>query len=101
MGGKTGTAQVVRIGERRLKKHEMAYLHRDHAWFAAYGIKDGKTYAAVVMVEHGGGGGAVAGPIMAKVFQARVGPVPEEAKHLPPLPSPFMPSQPGLTSNQP
>ncbi len=75
MGGKTGTAQVVRIGERRLKKHEMAYLHRDHAWIASWGMKDGKTYVVIVMVEHGGGGGATAGPITAKVYEALFGPV--------------------------
>ncbi len=76
MGGKTGTAQVVRIGERRLKKHEMVYKHRDHAWLTAWGRKDGKTYAVVVMVEHGGGGSAAAGPVTAKVFDALFGPVP-------------------------
>ncbi|MDL2316410.1 penicillin-binding protein 2 [Desulfovibrio sp. OttesenSCG-928-A18] len=76
MGGKTGTAQVVRIGERRLKKHEMSYQHRDHAWLASWGMKDGKTYVVVVMVEHGGGGSAVGGPIVAKVYEALFGPVP-------------------------
>lgn len=76
MGGKTGTAQVVRIGERRLKSHEMAYQHRDHAWLTAWGMKDGKTYVVVVMVEHGGGGSSVAGPVVAKVFDAIFGPVP-------------------------
>ncbi|MDL2279661.1 penicillin-binding protein 2 [Desulfovibrio sp. OttesenSCG-928-G11] len=75
MGGKTGTAQVVRLGERRLKKHEMSYLHRDHAWLTAFGRKDGKSYVVVVMVEHGGGGSSTAGPIVAKVFEALFGPV--------------------------
>ena len=75
MGGKTGTAQVVKIGERRLKSHEMAYMHRDHAWFASWGMKDGKTYVVVVMVEHGGGGSSTAGPVAAKMFEALFGPV--------------------------
>ena len=75
MGGKTGTAQVVRLGERRLKKHEMSYFHRDHAWLTSWGMKDGKTYVVVVMVEHGGGGSSTAGPIVAKVFEALFGPV--------------------------
>ncbi len=87
MGGKTGTAQVVRIGEVRLKKHEMAYLHRDHAWIASWGMKDGKTYVVITMVEHGGGGGAVAGPITAKVYDALFGPVPS---------SPVSPPEPGF-----
>ena len=75
MGGKTGTAQVVRIGDRRLKKHEMAYQHRDHAWLVSFGIKDGKTYVVVVMVEHGGGGSSTAGPVVAKVFESLFGPI--------------------------
>ena len=73
MGGKTGTAQVVRIGDRRLKKEEMAYYHRDHAWLASYGKKDGKTYVVVVMVEHGGGGSSTAGPVAATVYRALFG----------------------------
>lgn len=77
MGGKTGTAQVVRIGDRRLKKEEMAYLHRDHAWLVTWGMKDGKTYVVTVMVEHGGGGGSTAGPIVNMVFEALFGPLPE------------------------
>lgn len=80
MGGKTGTAQVVRLGERRLRSHEMAYLHRDHAWLTAWGMKDGKTYSVVVMVEHGGGGGSTAGPVVAKVFEALFGPVEKGVK---------------------
>jgi penicillin-binding protein 2 len=87
MGGKTGTAQVVRIGERRLKKHEMSYRHRDHAWLTSWGMKDGKTYVVVVMVEHGGGGSSTAGPIVAKVFEALFGPVVQGGP--PPGPSPF------------
>ena len=73
MGGKTGTAQVVRLGEKRLKKEQMAYLHRDHAWLVTWGMKDGKTYVVVVMVEHGGGGGATAGPIASRVYNALFG----------------------------
>lgn len=74
MGGKTGTAQVVKLGERRKKKHEMAYHHRDHAWITTFGKKNDQTYVVVVMVEHGGGGGANAGPVAAKMFEALFGP---------------------------
>ena len=76
MGGKTGTAQVGRLGERRLRTHELEYHLRNHAWLAAWGAKDGQTYVVVVMAEHGGGGGATAGPIVARVFEALFGPVP-------------------------
>lgn len=68
MGGKTGTAQVVRIGDRRLKAHEMDYKHRDHAWFTGWGMKNNRRYVVVVMVEHGGGGASAAGPICNEVF---------------------------------
>ncbi len=82
MGGKTGTAQVVRIGERRLKSNEMDFLHRDHAWLTSWGMKDGKTYVVVVMAEHGGGGSAVAGPITVKVYNHLFGPVPKAGQAL-------------------
>ena len=75
MGGKTGTAQVVKIGERRLRKEEMDYYHRDHAWLVSWGKKADKTYVVVVMVEHGGGGGSTAGPIVAKIFESLFGPI--------------------------
>ena len=74
MGGKTGTAQNVRIGDRRLKKNEMAYETRDHAWLTSWGKKDGKTYVVVVMVEHGGGGSSTAGPVTVKIYESLFGP---------------------------
>lgn len=72
MGGKTGTAQVVKLkmaNDRRLKTSEMEYAQRDHAWVATWGQKDGKSYVVVVMVEHGGGGSKVAGPVAKKVYE--------------------------------
>lgn len=77
MGGKTGTAQVVKLkmaNDRRLKTSEMEYSQRDHAWIATWGQKDGKTYVVVVMVEHGGGGSKVAGPVARKVYEHLFGP---------------------------
>jgi penicillin-binding protein 2 len=72
MGGKTGTAQVVKLrlkeGDKRETTEEMAYEERDHAWVASFGEKDGQRYVAVCMVEHGGHGGSVAGPILASVY---------------------------------
>ncbi|CAK7055865.1 MAG: Peptidoglycan D,D-transpeptidase MrdA [Desulfovibrio sp.] len=76
MGGKTGTAQVVKIGDVRLKTHEMAYEHRDHAWIATWGKKDGKTYVVIVMLEHGGGGSSAAGPLAVKMYEKLFGPAP-------------------------
>jgi len=76
MGGKTGTAQVIKlqmINGRRLKAAEMEYLYRDHAWIASWGVKDGKRFVVIVMVEHGGGGAAIASPIAKKIFGALFG----------------------------
>ena len=74
MGGKTGTAQVVKLGERRIRASDMRYEHRDHAWMTTWGEKEGKSYVVVVMVEHGGGGSSAAGPVAAKVYEALWGP---------------------------
>lgn len=78
MGGKTGTAQVVKLkmaaGDRRLRASEMEYAQRDHAWIATWGVKNGKAYVVVVMVEHGGGGSSVAGPVAKKVYNHLFGP---------------------------
>lgn len=69
MGGKTGTAQVVKIGVTRLKSHEMEYQYRDHAWMATWGMKNGKTYVVIVMLEHGGGGSSAAGPLAVAMYK--------------------------------
>jgi penicillin-binding protein 2 len=70
IGGKTGTAQVVRIkGEKRRELEEMPYRERDHGWLASFGKKDGRTYVAVCMVEHGGHGSSAAGPVLKEVYR--------------------------------
>lgn len=78
MGGKTGTAQVVKLkmaaGDRRLRSAEMEYAQRDHAWIATWGSKNGQRYVVIVMVEHGGGGSSVAGPVARKVYEHLFGP---------------------------
>lgn len=78
IGGKTGTAQVVRLqnADVRQKTHEMAYKHRDHAWLTAWGTKEGKSYVVVCMVEHGGHGGETAGSVVKSVFDYLFGPAP-------------------------
>lgn len=76
VGGKTGTAQAVKIGDIRLKAHQMKREHRDHAWIASWGIKNDKTYVVVVMLEHGGAGSSAAGPVAREVYDALFGPAP-------------------------
>ena len=68
MAGKTGTSQVRRItkAERdtKVKKNEdLPWKERDHALFVGYVPTKSPRYAVSVVIEHGGGGAAVAGPI--------------------------------------
>jgi penicillin-binding protein 2 len=77
VAGKTGTAQVVSLSEASGKGgHERT---RDHAWFIAYAPAEDPTIAVACLVEHaGGGGGAIAAPIVGQVldhyFHRVVGP---------------------------
>ncbi|EWY41461.1 penicillin-binding protein 2 [Skermanella stibiiresistens SB22] len=68
MGGKTGTSQVRRItmAERStgvLKNDQLPWRQRDHALFIGFAPLRAPRYACAVIVEHGGGGSAVAAPI--------------------------------------
>jgi penicillin-binding protein 2 len=69
MAAKTGTAQVRHIslsehlsGVR--KNQDLPWQQRDHALFVAFAPVAAPQYAVAVVVEHGGGGSAVAGPIV-------------------------------------
>lgn len=83
--GKTGTAQVVRIGSVRLKAEEMEFFTRDHAWFAAYGPLEEPEIAVVVLNEHGGSGSRNAAPYAMKVLE-RYLEILEEDRTGPPTP---------------
>lgn len=68
MSGKTGTTQVKRItmAERDAglpDKDDIPWNERTHALFVAYAPEENPRYALSVVVEHGGGGAAVAAPI--------------------------------------
>lgn len=70
MGGKTGTAQVARGFESRLPdQSDIPYRFRDHAWFFGFSPVEKPEIVVVALVEHGGGGGAMAGPIVRDVIQ--------------------------------
>ena len=56
IAGKTGTAET---GGRK----------GDHAWFAGYVPAEQPQVAFVVVVEHGGSGGKVAGPLARRLVQ--------------------------------
>jgi len=69
IGAKTGTAQVVKMGEKRVDSDELPYEQRDHAWIATWGTDGEKTYVVVVLVEHGGHGASGAGPLARAVYR--------------------------------
>ena len=62
VAGKTGTAQVARLGALRLKKDQISYWLRDHAWFAAFAPAEDPEIAVVVLNEHSGFGSSGAAP---------------------------------------
>jgi penicillin-binding protein 2 len=68
MAGKTGTSQVriITAAERAAgvtKNEQLPWRRRDHALFVCYAPYDKPKYAVAQIVEHGGGGSAVAAPI--------------------------------------
>jgi penicillin-binding protein 2 len=71
VAGKTGTSQVVTLGEKRIKAAELPWQQRDHAWFVAYAPTENPEIAVATLVEHAeGGGGAVAAPVTREVLSA-------------------------------
>lgn len=70
VAGKTGTSQVVKLGRERLKPSQIAWNHRDHAWFVAYAPVENPEIAVAAIVEHAeGGGGAIAAPLVREILQ--------------------------------
>lgn len=61
MAGKTGTAQVFRLGERG---HQSNWALRDHALFVAFAPVEQPRYAIGCIIEHGGFGASAAAPIV-------------------------------------
>jgi penicillin-binding protein 2 len=69
VGGKTGTAQVVRLAQyRSVPEDEVPYKYRDHAWFTCFAPAEKPEIAIAVVVEHGGHGGSAAAPIARKIL---------------------------------
>jgi penicillin-binding protein 2 len=62
LAGKTGTAQVVKLGAKRLKASQVGYFERDHAWFAAFAPADDPEIIVLVLNEHSGFGASNAAP---------------------------------------
>ena len=86
MAGKTGTSQVriITAAERAAgvtRNEQLPWNRRDHALFVAFAPYDQPRYAISTIVEHGGGGSAVAAPIARDILMHALygGPPPLEA----------------------
>ena len=70
IGGKTGTAQVVKLAQyRHLKEEDIPYKFRDHAWFTCFAPAENPEIAVTVLVEHGLHGSSGAGPIAKAIMK--------------------------------
>ena len=71
MAGKSGTAQVVEIKQgEAYDEAELDEYNRKHAWFLAFAPADAPAIVVSVLVENGGGGSSVAGPVARDVLDA-------------------------------
>ena len=71
MAGKSGTAQVLEIPQgEEYDEAELDEYHRKHAWFIAFAPVEHPEIAVAVLVENGGGGSSVAGPVAREVLDA-------------------------------
>lgn len=69
IAAKTGTAQVIGIKQNaKYNASNIAERHRDHALFIAYAPAEDPKIAVAVIVENGGHGGSIGGPIARKVM---------------------------------
>ena len=71
--GKTGTATASLLAlDNDADGETDARVRTDHAWFVGLVAPKGEApqYAVAVLLEHGGSGGKVAGPVAAQVFRA-------------------------------
>jgi cell division protein FtsI/penicillin-binding protein 2 len=73
--GKTGTAQAPNIvvdGDKEAGTSARIVRSGDHSWFVMLVGRDGERprYAVAVVVDYGGSGGRVAGPIANQILRA-------------------------------
>jgi penicillin-binding protein 2 len=99
MAGKTGTAQVVKLGARRIKAEELSYFQRDHAWFATFAPADDPQIVVVVLNEHSGFGASKAAPTARAIvegwFKLKAEDEAERAGPSGGAPAPRAPERPG------
>jgi penicillin-binding protein 2 len=71
LAGKSGTAQVFSVAQdETYNEEELAERMRDHALFVAFAPIDEPRIAVAVIVENGGSGSGVAGPVALEVIEA-------------------------------
>ncbi len=69
IAGKTGTAQVIAIKQNeKYVASRVSERNRDHALFIAYAPANDPKIAMAILVENGGHGGSIAGPIARAVM---------------------------------
>ena len=68
VGGKTGTAQVIRQ-KTWVDSKDLPYEKRDHAWFASFAERERRRLVVVVFVEHGGKGSTSAAPLAKLLYE--------------------------------
>ncbi|MFO8058347.1 MAG: penicillin-binding protein 2 [bacterium] len=68
IAGKTGTAEVSKKYQGE-DIEDIPYKYRDHSWFLAYAPADDPEVVMVVLVEHGGPGSSVAGPVARQILE--------------------------------
>jgi penicillin-binding protein 2 len=74
MAGKSGTAQVVSIGQdEKYDEAELEERQRDHALFIAFAPVDNPRIAVALIVENGESGSGVAAPIARAIMDAHLG----------------------------
>jgi penicillin-binding protein 2 len=66
-GAKTGTAEAREV-KSGVSPAVAQWLLEDHAWMVSFAPAEDPLIAVVVFVEHGGFGGAVAGPIVSRII---------------------------------
>jgi len=67
VGGKTGTAEARQV-KKGVDPYVARWLAEDHAWFIGFAPAKEPCLVVACIVEHGGYGGDVAGPIVSKVI---------------------------------
>ncbi len=85
MAGKTGTAEAAQRAKKGAPKDVVRWMKADHAWFVAYAPVEKPEIVVAAFVEHGGGGGHVAAPIVKQVVRSwfRAHPPGQEQQDLP------------------